>query len=84
MKETRADFVSGIKLALLRDWVAAEAKTVRFLVLNVPSKLVYHARELMLKIGCSAEFFRFFRASRKRCQSLVLQFGDVSAKHGLQ
>ncbi len=63
------------KQALGGDWVAAKAKTVRFHVLNVPGRSVRHARYLVLQLGCSAEFLTFFRDSRKRCRSLVSQFG---------
>lgn len=63
------------KVALGGDWVVAKAKTVRFHILNIPGKLVRHARYVVLQLGCSAEFLAFFRDSRTRCRSLVSQFG---------
>jgi hypothetical protein len=63
------------KVALGGDWVVAKAKTVRFHILNIPGKLVRHARYVVLQLACSAEFLALFRDSRTRCRSLVSQFG---------
>jgi hypothetical protein len=62
-------------MALGEGWSAKKLKTVRFHILNVPGKLVYHARELVLKLACSSGFLEFFRESRRRCQSLALRLG---------
>jgi hypothetical protein len=63
------------KMALGGDWVFRKAKAVRFGILNIPGKLVYHARELVLKLGCSAGFLAFLEDRRLRCRSLMSRFG---------
>lgn len=68
-------FFALFKLRLGDGWAVRKFKTVQFHILNVPGKLVYHGRDLILKLGCSEEFLRFFRDARKRCRSLVQQFG---------
>ena len=62
-------------LALGGDWVVKKAKAVRFHVLNVPGKLVRHARTITLKLGCSAEFLQFLDDCRRRCRGLTSEFG---------
>ena len=61
-------------LVLGGDWVVKKAKAVRFHILNVPGKLVRHARELILKLGCSPEFLEFMRDRRLRCRKLTWEY----------
>ena len=68
-------FFALFKQALGGDWVVRKAKALRFHILNMPGKLVRHARYVVLELRCSAEFLAFFRDSRRRCRSLVPQFG---------
>ena len=63
------------KLALGGDWAVRKAKTLRFHILNIPGRLVRHARYVVLELCCSAEFLAFFRDCRTRCLRLVPQFG---------
>ena len=63
------------KLALGGDWVVRKAKALRFHILNIPGKLLWHARYVVLELCCSAEFLEFFQDCRTRCRSLVPQFG---------
>ena len=68
-------FFALFKLGLGQGWAVKKSKTVQFHVLNVPGKLVHHGRELILRLGCTEEFLRFFRDARRRCRNLVPQFG---------
>lgn len=68
-------FFALFKLALGGDWVVRKAKAFRFHILNIPGRLVRHARYVVLELCCSAEFLTFFRDCRKRCRSLVPLFG---------
>jgi hypothetical protein len=68
-------FFAFFKLALGGDWVIRKAKTLRFHILNIPGRVVRHARYVVLELCCSAEFLTFFRDCRTRCRSLVPLFG---------
>jgi len=68
-------FFALFKAALGGHWSVKKLKTVRFHILDIPGKLVYHARELVLKLDCSSGFLKFFRESLRRCQSLASRFG---------
>lgn len=68
-------FFALFKLTLGEGWTVKKFKAVQFQVLNVPGKLVYHARELVLKLCCSETFLALFEDSRRRCRTLVSQFG---------
>ena len=62
-------------LVLGGEWAVKKAKAVRYHILNVPGKLVRHAREFVLKLGCSAEFLEFMRERRLRCRRLASEYG---------
>ena len=43
------------RLALPAEMLTARPKRLRFLVFNVPGRLVHHARKLVLRLATSAE-----------------------------
>jgi Transposase DDE domain group 1 len=49
------------RLALPAELVTARPKRLRFLIFNVPGRLVHHARRLMLRLAATAEWLTRYR-----------------------
>jgi hypothetical protein len=49
------------RLALPAELVTARPKRLRFLIFNVPGKLVHHARRLILRLAATAEWIATYR-----------------------
>jgi Transposase DDE domain group 1 len=58
------------RLALPAELVTARPKRLRFLIFNVPGKLVHHARRLILRLGAATEWIT---ACREGLQLLPLK-----------
>jgi len=61
-------------LVLGADWVFRKAKAVRFHIFDIPGRLVRHAGELVLNLGCARPLFDFLCEARRRCRRLVFGF----------
>jgi hypothetical protein len=49
------------RLALPAELVTARPKRLRFLIFNVPGRLVHHARRLILRLAATAEWIATYR-----------------------
>ena len=51
------------RLALPAELATARPKRLRFLIINVPGKLVHHARRVILRLAATAEWIAVYRES---------------------
>ena len=49
------------RLASSAEVVTARPKRLRFLIFNVPGRVVHHARRLMLRLAVTAEWIAIYR-----------------------
>jgi hypothetical protein len=59
------------QLVLGKDWVAKRMKAVRFRLIELPGRVVSHARRLIIRLGGGAEALNTFVTARQTIRALA-------------
>jgi hypothetical protein len=59
------------KLVLRGAWVAKRMKAIRFSVINLPGRIIEHARELVIRLVRNQPSFALLVAARQRIKGLI-------------
>jgi len=60
-------------LTMPEQWKTKTIKSLRWLLIEVAGKLIYHGRRIVLKVATSFDKYRLYLEMRRRTYELLLQ-----------